>query len=330
MPRKPLLTLLLTLALLLTSAPALALNPVVLYDQVGKTDRSFNEAAYLGAERFSKEFSVPYRDFTPSNETQYEQAMRRFAEKGFDLICVIGFSYASVLDKLAPEYPQVRFVIVDMVVNQPNVQSVVFEEHEGSFLVGMIAAMKSQTNKIGFVGGMDIPLIRKFALGYKEGAQFVNPKIEVYQNMTGNTPAAWGDPIKAGELARSQFERGADVVYQAAGSSGLGVLQAAADMHKFSIGTDANQNYLHPGSVLTSMVKRVDLAVYEAMRDALNGTWQPGVRQLGLAQGGVGYSLDQYNEALITPEMRARVEAAKADIISGRLKVTNYFDVMDK
>jgi basic membrane protein A len=215
-------------------------------------------------------------------------------------------------------------------VDRPNVQSVVFREHEGSFLVGMIAAMKSKTGKIGFVGGMDIPLIRKFALGYKEGARYVNKDIQVFENMTGDTPAAWGDPIKAAELARSQFDRGADVIYQAAGSSGLGVLQAAADLHKFSIGTDANQNYLHPGSVLTSMVKRVDLAVFEALRDAEAGTWEPGVRLLGLAEGGVDYSLDEYNEALITPEMKARVEKAKADIIAGRIKVTNYFDIMDK
>jgi basic membrane protein A len=318
------------LVLILCSGTASAFKPALLYDQVGKSDRSFNEAAYRGAEKFKATSGLPYQEFTPTNESQYAQAMQRFAAHGYDPIIVVGFSYASVLEQIAPKFPDTRFVIVDMAVDRPNVESVVFKEHEGSFLVGMIAAMKSGTGKIGFVGGMDIPLIRKFALGYKEGARYVNKDITVFENMTGDTPAAWGDPIKAGELARSQFDRGADVIYQAAGSSGLGVLQAAADLHKFSIGTDANQNYMHPGSVLTSMVKRVDLAVFEALRDASDGTWTPGVRLLGLAEGGVDYSLDKYNESLITPEMKARVEKAKADIISGRIVVTNYFDIMDK
>jgi basic membrane protein A len=318
------------LVLALCSGTASAFKPALLYDQVGKSDRSFNEAAYRGAEKFKKVSGLPYQEFTPTNESQYAQAMQRFAARGYDPIIVVGFSYASVLEQIAPKFPDTRFVIVDMAVDRPNVQSVIFREHEGSFLVGMIAAMKTKTGKIGFVGGMDIPLIRKFALGYKEGARYVNKDIQVFENMTGDTPAAWGDPIKAGELARSQFDRGADVIYQAAGSSGLGVLQAAADLHKFSIGTDANQNYLHPGSVLTSMVKRVDLAVFEALRDAEAGTWKPGVRLLGLAEGGVDYSLDEYNEALITPDMRARVDQAKADIIAGRIRVTNYFDIMDQ
>ncbi|OIQ50002.1 Membrane lipoprotein TmpC precursor [Pseudodesulfovibrio hydrargyri] len=329
MPRS-LIPALMILALALCSGTASAFKPALLYDQVGKSDRSFNEAAFRGAERFKKESGLSYQEFTPTNESQYAQAMQRFAARGYDPIIVVGFSYASVLEQIAPRFPDTRFVIVDMAVDQPNVQSVVFREHEGSFLVGMIAAMKTKTGKIGFVGGMDIPLIRKFALGYKEGAQYVNKDIRIFENMTGNTPAAWGDPIKAGELARSQFDRGADVIYQAAGSSGLGVLQAAADLHRFSIGTDANQNYMHPGSVLTSMVKRVDLAVFEALRDAGNGTWKPGTRLLGLAEGGVDYSLDQYNESLITPEMRARVDRAKADIIAGRIKVTNYFEIMDQ
>jgi len=318
------------LVLALFAGNAMAVSPAVIYDMGGKFDKSFNQAAFEGADKFAKETGVAYRDFEPTNESQYEQAMRRFASRGQDLIVVIGFSYASALEKIAPEFPDTKFVIIDMVVDQPNVQSVVFKEHEGSFLVGMLAAMKSQTGKVGFVGGMDVPLIRKFALGYKEGAQYVNKNIEIYENMTGTTPAAWGDPIKAGELARSQFDRGADVIFTAAGGSGMGVLQAAADLGKFSIGVDANQNYIHPGSVLTSMVKRVDLAVFDAMMAAKDGTWKPGVKVLGLKEGGVDYAVDQYNEKLITPEMKAKVEAAKQAIIDGTLKVTNYFDVMDK
>jgi len=318
------------LVLALFAGNAFAFKPAVIYDMGGKFDKSFNQAAYNGAEMFMKESGIKYKDFEPTNESQYEQAMRRFASRGSDLIVVVGFSFGSALEKIAPEFPDTKFVIVDMVVDQPNVQSVVFKEHEGSFLVGMLAAMKSETGKVGFVGGMDVPLIRKFALGYKEGAQFVNKDVEVFQNMTGTTPAAWGDPIKAGELARSQFDRGADVIFTAAGGSGMGVLQAAADLKKFSIGVDSNQNYIHPGSVLTSMVKRVDLAVFEAMKDAKSGNWKGGIKVLGLSDGGVDYAIDEYNEALITPEMKTKVEAAKADIISGKIKVTDYFDIMDK
>jgi basic membrane protein A len=184
--------------------------------------------------------------------------------------------------------------------------------------------MASKTGKVGFVGGMDIPLIRKFAVGYSEGAHYVNPAIEVFQNMTGTTPAAWGDPTKGAELAKSQFGRGADVVFHAAGATGLGVMQAAKDAGKLSIGCDSNQNYLHPGSVLTSAVKRVDVAVYKAFADAKADTWKPGQLLLGLAEAGVDISIDEHNRALITPEMEAKLKQAKADIISGKLKVTEY------
>jgi len=204
------------------------------------------------------------------------------------------------------------------------VQSIVFKEHEGSFLVGMAAAMASKTGKVGFVGGMDIPLIRRFALGYEEGARYVNPKIEIFQNMTGTTPAAWNDPTRGGELARSQFDRGADVVYAAAGATGLGVLQAAKDKGRLAIGVDSNQNHIHPGTILTSMIKRVDLAVYETFKAAKDGTLKGGVRSLGVAEGGVGYAIDQNNRSLITPDMEKRLQQARADIVAGKIKVTDY------
>jgi basic membrane protein A len=318
------------MALAFCAGNALALDPAVMYDLGGTFDKSFNQAAHRGAENFSRETGIRYRDFEPTNESQFERVLRKFATQGSDPIIVVGFSFAPTLEMIAPEFPDTRFVIIDTVVTRPNVQSVVFKEHEGSFLVGMLAAMKSQTGRIGFVGGMDVPLIRKFALGYKQGAQYVNKDIRIFEDMTGTTPAAWADPVKAGGLARSHFGRGADVVFTAAGGSGMGVLQAAADTGKFSIGVDSNQNYIHPGSVLTSMVKRVDLAVHEAMRDALNGEWVPGLKVLGLAEGGVDYALDKYNEALISPEMKARVDQAKADIISGKIIVTNYYDIMDR
>jgi len=316
--------LLATLAAFAGLAAAQEFSPAVVFDMGGKFDKSFNEAAYNGAERFKKESGIAYRDFEVTSEAQREQALRNMARRGSQIVVGIGFAQASGMEKVAKEFPATKFAIVDAVVNLPNVQSIVFKEHEGSFLVGMAAAMASKTGKIGFVGGMDIPLIRKFAVGYEEGAKYINPKIEIFQNMTGTTPAAWNDPTRGGELARSQFDRGADVVYAAAGATGLGVLQAAKDRGRLAIGVDSNQNYLYPGTMLTSMVKRVDLAVYESFKFAREGVWQPGVRVLGVAEGGVGYSLDQYNRSLITPDMEMRLSQARSDIVEKRLKVTDY------
>jgi len=305
-------------------AHAADVNPAVVYDVGGKFDKSFNEAAYNGAERFKSETGIEYRDFEVQNDSQREQALRNFARRGHDPIVAIGFSQAQAVEKVAAEYPDTHFAIIDMVVDLPNVRSVVFKEEEGSYLVGMIAAMASKTGKIGFVGGMDIPLIRKFACGYVQGAKAVNPDIEVFQNMTGTTGAAWNDPVRGGELAKSQFDQGADVVYQAAGGTGLGVLQAAADAGKLSIGVDSNQNHIHPGSVLTSMLKRVDNAVYGAFNDLKNDSWSVGVQVLGLAEEGVGWALDDNNKPLITDDMKSKVDGATQDIISGKTKVHDY------
>jgi basic membrane protein A len=306
------------------TAIAADFTPAVIFDMGGKFDKSFNEAAYNGAEKFKAETGIPYLEFEVTNESQRDQALRRMARRGANVVIAVGFSFATPLATIAKEYPDTKFVIIDSVVDAPNVQSVVFKEHEGSFLVGMAAAMASKTGKVGFVGGMDIPLIRNFAHGYEQGVKYVKPDAEVFVNMTGTTPAAWNDPAKGAELAQSQFDRGADVVYAAAGGTGLGVLQAAADSGKLSIGVDSNQNYLHPGSVLTSMLKRVDVAVYNAFKTAKDGTWQPGEKNLGLAENGVGYALDENNRSLITPEMEKKLEDAKAKIISGELKVSPY------
>jgi basic membrane protein A len=314
----------LTLTVVTGRATGQELAPAIVFDMGGKFDKSFNEGAYNGAERFKKETGIAYREFEVTAEAQREQALRNMARRGSQIVVGIGFSQASGMEKVAKEFPAVKFAIVDAVVDLPNVQSIVFKEHEGSFLVGMAAAMATKTGKVGFVGGMDIPLIRKFAVGYEEGARYVNPKVEVFQNMTGTTPAAWNDPTRGGELARSQFDRGADVVYAAAGATGLGVLQAAKDKGRLAIGVDSNQNHIQPGSVLTSMVKRVDLAVFESFKAAKDGTWKSGVRNLGVAEGGVGYSLDQYNRGLITPEMERRLGQARADIVAGKIKVTDY------
>jgi basic membrane protein A len=211
-----------------------------------------------------------------------------------------------------------------MVVDLPNVQSIVFKEHEGSYLVGIMAAMASKSGKVGFVGGMDIPLIHKFACGYVQGVKATRGDSTVFQNMTGDTGAAWNDPVKGGEITKSQMAQGADVIYAAAGATGLGVLQAAADGGALSIGVDANQNHLHPGKVLTSMLKRVDVAVYNVMKDGKDGTFKAGIKELGLAEDGVGYAMDENNKPLVTEDMVAAVEKAKADIVSGAIKVHDY------
>ena len=314
------------LAAAVYATPVLAADvmPAIVYGTGGKFDKSFNEAAFVGAERFKTETGIEFRDFEPTGDTQGEQALRNFASKGFNPVIGVSFAWTSAIEKVAAEFPDTKFYIIDSVVDKPNVRSVVFKEHEGSYLVGLLAGMKSATGKVGFVGGMDIPLIRKFSCGYAQGAKAAKAGTEVFQNMTGTTGAAWNDPVRGGELAKSQIDQGADVIYAAAGATGLGVLQTAADQGKFSIGVDSNQNYLHPGSVLTSMIKRVDLAVYNAMMDVKNDKFEPGLLALGVAEDGVGYAIDEHNAALITDEMKAAVEKAKADIISGAIKVHDY------
>jgi basic membrane protein A and related proteins len=294
-------------------------QPAVIFDMGGKFDKSFNEAAYNGAERFKKETKTQYLEFEVTNPTQREQAIRRMAERGANPIIGIGFSQADAITKLAKEFPKLNFAIIDMVVDLPNVQSVVFNEHEGSFLVGMMAAQASKTGKVGFVGGMDIPLIRKFQCGYEQGAKFSNPKVETFANMTGTTGAAWNDPARGGELAKAQMAKGADVIFAAAGGTGMGVYQAAKDAGKLAIGVDSNQNHLQPGTMLTSMVKRVDTAVYNVMKKHT-----PGISALGLKEGGVDYAMDKNNANLVSADMKKKVDAAKADIISGKIKVVDY------
>ena len=305
-------------------AAAAEISPAVVFDMGGKFDKSFNEGVYNGVEQFKKETGIEYREFEVTNETQREQALRRMAQRGADPVIGVGFAQAPAMEKIATEFPNTRFAIIDAVVDLPNVRSIVFKEHEGSFLVGMIAAMKSGTGKVGFVGGMDIPLIRKFACGYEQGAKHVSGDTEVVQNMTGTTPAAWNDPTRGSELAKSQFDRGVDVIYAAAGGTGVGVYQTADDSGKLAIGVDSNQNYLHPGTMLTSMLKRVDVAAYKAFKDAADDNWTSGIQVLGLAEDGVGWALDEYNSDLVTEEMKAKVEQAAADIVAGKLQVHDY------
>jgi len=307
------------------SAHAMDAGPAIVYDLGGKFDKSFNEAAFNGAQLFAEETGNEYREFEIQNEAQREQALRRFAEDGHSPVIIAGFTAAQAVDTVSQEFPETEFVIIDMVVDQPNVRSVVFKEHEGSYLAGIMAAKASETGTVGFVGGMSIPLISRFACGYKGGVMATNGEAKVIENFTGDTPAAWNDPVKGGEITNAQIAQGADVIYHAAGGTGVGVLQAAADAGKLGIGVDSNQNGLQPGSVLTSMLKRVDVAVYNAMQDGMSDEeFTNGVVVLGLAEDGVGVAMDDFNKDLVTEEMMAAVEDAKAKIVSGEIEVHDF------
>lgn len=296
----------------------------IVYDIGGKDDRSFNAAAYVGALRAVKEgLPMVYRDVEPGDPTSIEPAQRAFAQYGYNLIIGVGFAQGEILTKVAKDYPSLHFVLIDSVAESPNVASLIFKEHEGSFLVGMIAAYTNKTGKIGFVGGMDIPLIHKFATGYEEGAKYVKPNIVVLKNYVGITDGAWNNPAKGKELAISQYEQGADIIFQAAGNSGLGVFDAAESYKKFAIGVDSNQNWVKPGFILTSMLKRIDNAVYSVIKDETEGKFKGGVHIYGLENQGVDYALDEYNKSLIPPDVIEKVEQAKKDIIAGKIKVTD-------
>ncbi|HEX8853322.1 MAG TPA: BMP family ABC transporter substrate-binding protein [Pyrinomonadaceae bacterium] len=309
----------------------------IVFDIGGKDDRSFNAAAWVGVkcaetgkrpdgqpcEDGKKPLGIILRDVEPGNPTSIEPAMRAFAERGYDLIIGVGFAQAPIMDVVAKDYPNLHFAIVDGASDLPNVASLVFKEHEGSYLVGMIAARESKSGVLGFIGGMDIPLIHRFEKGYEEGARSVNPNIQIIQNYVGVTDTAWNNPGKGKELALAQIGKGADVIFTAAGNSGLGAFDAVEQEKKFVIGVDSNQNWVKPGYVLTSMVKRIDNAVYQIVKDRVSGQFKPGVHVYGLENGGVGYALDQYNEKLIPSEVIQKVEEAKQKIINGEIKVTD-------
>ena len=318
-------TLLGAAATLALSSAMVSAEPAVIYDLGGKFDKSFNEAAFNGATRWAQETGGTFKELEMQSEAQREQALRRLAESGANPIVTTGFAMSDPISKVAPDFPDTKFVTIDGWVDpaaNPNVLSIGFAEHEGSYLVGMLAGLASKTNTVGFIGGMDIPLIRKFGCGYAQGVLAVKPDAKLIINFTGTTPAAWNDPIKGAELTKGQKAQGADVVYAAAGGTGVGVLQAAADEGILSIGVDSNQNYLHPGSVLTSMVKMVDNAVYDAFKEGAALT--TGVHVMGLANDGVAYAMDEHNAALVTDEMKAKVEEASAKIKAGEIKVHDY------
>ena len=302
----------------------------IVFDIGGKDDRSFNAAAWQGVQRAAKDLPIVLRDIEPGTPNAIEPAMRAFAERNFDLIIGVGFAQQPIIDQVAADYPHIQFAIIDGVSKLPNVASLVFKEHEGSYLVGILAAKSSRTGTIGFLGGMDIGLIHRFAKGYEEGAKSVNPNIRVIENYVGVTDGAWNNPGKGKELSLAQIGKGADVIFTAAGNSGLGAFDAVEQQGKqngrathFVIGVDSNQNMVKPGFVLTSMVKRVDNVVYDIVKEVVNHQFSPGVHVFGLDKDGVGYAMDDFNKDLVSPEAIQEAETAKKKIIDGEIKVTD-------
>ena len=312
-------------ALITTAAFAADFKPAVIFDMGGKFDKSFNEGVWNGVKKFTDETGIDVMEFEVTNETQREQAMRKMVQRGATHVLGVGFAQADAIAAVAGDNPDRKFGIIDVFwLDAPNIRQYAFKEHEGSYLVGVAAALSSESGKVGFIGGMDIPLIRKFACGYVQGVKETNASIEVIQNMTGTTPAAWNDPAKGNELTRGQIDRGADVVYHAAGGTGTGVIQAAAEAGKLAIGVDSNQNGMAPGSVLTSMLKRVDIAAYEFLKEGMGGEFTAEVVTLGAAEGGVDWALDENNWPLLSPEVVKAIEQAKIDIVTGAISVHNY------
>ena len=359
----------LTLVLGLLLGTASAQQPVqvgMAFDSGGKNDKSFNQSAFEGATRAAKEFGAKVNDFEPSDPSQVGQGIQAFATNGFDLVVGVGFANETSITKTAKAFPTQNFAVIDSVSDAPNVASLIFREQEGSYLVGYLAALNSSTGVVGFVGGMDIPLIHKFEAGYRAGAKAANGRVKVIAQYVGTTPAAWNDPAKGKEIAGSMKAQGADVIYAAAGASGNGVIDyvkttqclksaglpkgvrfvknqftsvtksasytaacAGSTRPMFFIGVDANQNYLgdfdkNPKTLnhaLTSMLKRVDSAVYTVIKDTVQNKFKGGVREFGLDNEGVGYAMDEYNSALVTKAQQAQIAKISKDIISGKIKV---------
>jgi len=300
-----------------------AVVPGLLYAVGQKFDRSFNEGALAGAERFTAGTGAHLVEFLPQSPAEFERGIQGLIRRKATDVAVIGFYYATPLAQLAPRHPAIRFTLVDAVVEAPNVRAVVFKEHEGAFLAGVLAALASKTGTVGFIGALDIPLIRRFVAGYTQGARHARADARVLVNVVGTTPAAFNDPTTGTEVAVSQMERGADVLFAGAGTSNFGIFGAAKDRGCLAIGVDSNQNPLYPGTILTSMLKRVDRAVEETFRAASAGTWTAGTTALGLAEDGVGLAMDENNRPLLTPAMLARVEDAREAIVRGRIAVAD-------
>jgi basic membrane protein A and related proteins len=303
----------------------------IVFDVGGRGDKSFNDGAWLGGERAVRDLGARVRYIEPGEGSDREAGLRLLAAEGFDLVIGVGFIFTDDVNTLAREYPTVRFADVDYAVATDstgaplplpaNLTALKFREEQGAFLVGAMAALVGGSKKVGFIGGMDIPLIHKFEAGYKAGVKYVCSDCSVIAQYAGVTPEAFRNPGKGKELSLSQFQQGVRVIFHAAGSTGLGVFEAARASKALAIGVDADQYSEAPGYVLTSMVKGIDEAVFDAIRSVKEGRFTGGVRQLGLAEKGVGYVYDANNKALIPDSVRSRLLALEADIIAGRIVV---------
>ena len=317
-----------------TALPARAAGKPVkvglVLDKGGRDDKSFNAAAFKGATEAQKKLGINLKVVESSDDTALEPSLRTFANLGYDLIIGIGFVQSAAIKRVAADFPKIHFAVVDSPVDLPNVRSIIFKEHEAGYLVGAIAALTTKTNTIGFIGGMDIPLIRRFELGYRSGATATKPGIQVLTNYVGATSEAWKNPGKGKELALSQYNRGADIIFAAAGASGLGVFDAAEETKKLVIGVDSNQDWVKPGRVLTSAIKKVDMAVFDAIETEQKGKFQPGAVSWGLPEGAIDFSVDQYNRSVLTPDVEKKANALKSKILHGQIKVPDYYELGKK
>lgn len=291
----------------------------IIFSIGGLGDESFNDAAFRGLNEAKDDFGIAFDYVEPADIGEMEEHQRAFAEAGYDLIFAVGFLQETALEEVAQDYPDSKFAIIDGVVDLPNVASLTFKEHEGSFLVGVVAGMMTESDVVGFVGGMEVPIIEKFQVGFEEGVAYVDADINVFISYAGS----FGDPGKGKELAISQFERNADIIYHASGATGMGVIEAAEEMGFLAIGVDSDQDHLSPGNVLTSMLKRVDVAVYEQVRDLMEGVFHAGIISFGVAEEGVGTSEFKYTRHLVPEEVFSMLDEVKEKIIAGEIVVTD-------
>jgi basic membrane protein A len=302
-------------------------KPAVVYVSIEQdVDNSFITSAISGANRAREELGIETAIFAIKPNNDSYTALKDIAQKGYSPIIAVGNQNVLPVQNLANQFPKTRFSVIDGLVPPLylNVQSVTFKDHEGAFLMGYIAASTSKKNHIGFIGGMDVPLIRNFAYGYEQGAKLAKKEIRIDQDMVGETSEAWNNPEKAFTLAQKQFDNGADVIFGAAGGSTRGVLKAAQTYNKLGIGVDTNQNGLYPGHVLTSLVKRVDIAVYDTLKNGKKGQWQPGIKLLGLKEGALDFAVDQHNKELMNTTLVDKTANVKERIINGIIDVKSY------
>ncbi len=310
------------------AASAEAFHPAIIYEsRDGKGDSGFLNSVSKGAKLAHDEVGIDYKEYVLPEGRDRADFMAEVAEKETTHIIAVGFQNVVPVLSLADRFPEVKFTVIDGTIPPlfNNVQSITFKDHEGAFLVGMVAGYVSKTGKVGFIGGMDVPLISNFALGFYQGARYANPDIELIRDTVGENVSAWSNPERAKQLARKQYNSsGVDVIFAAAGGSSIGVLEAAEEMGKLAIGVDTNQNGYFPGTVLTSMVKRVDKVIYDNLTNSFSGRWEPGIKYLGIRDNVLDYAVDINNKDLISKEIIDKVEAAKDQIIRGQLKVEMY------